>query len=504
MLYEKLMEYSESDTYPFHMPGHKRQGQEDAEKLPYELDITEIDGFDDLHHPQGILKESQEMAAEIYGTKKSYYLVNGSTSGIMIAISALVQPGEKILIADNCHRSVWNTVYVRGLQGVLLKTTQWGAGGNVVEPGAVEKALNEDPLIRAVIITSPTYEGVVSPVKEISRVVHAHCGALIVDEAHGAHLPFVDKAASREDLSYNGITFPKSALYEGADVVIQSLHKTLPALTQTAMLHVCTGLPDIHEVNRFYSIYLSSSPSYILLASIDHCIQYMSRDGLGQMAWYGRRLQKFWEKAGEWEQLWFLYYKGLKLQETSDNKNQQINVRMDPSKIVFGVKKGMSGSKLMQWLREEFHLEFEMCQQDYVIAMTSLMDTEEGFLRLENALEQINGRLRTSFSRAYTEDQKKKANKISEFQLPDEKAGFCSKRKEILQEKRTEWILLSESQGRRLASPVGVYPPGISAWYPGEIVTGAMIDKMENWLKDGFRIDGLQQDEGEYKIEVLE
>jgi len=209
-LLERLSTYAASDAYPFHMPGHKRQVKMGITSVPnpFSVDITEIDGFDNLHHAEDILKESMNSAAAVYGADRGWYLVNGSTCGILAAIAAAVKPGEKILMARNSHKSAYHAVVLNQLEPVYLypeEVPEFQIPGGI-EPEQVERALLEHPEIRAVFVTSPTYEGIVSDIQGIAATAHRHGAALIVDEAHGAHLPFGD-----------GNYFPDGALQEGAD-----------------------------------------------------------------------------------------------------------------------------------------------------------------------------------------------------------------------------------------------------------------------------------------------
>ncbi len=494
-LYQQLLEYSHSQAYPLHMPGHKRQWG--VMENPYSFDITEIYGFDDLHYPDGILQESQQMAAEVYGVKASYYLINGSTSGIMTAISAAVKPGEAFLAARNCHRSVWNTAFLRNLNTVLLDTQsvlskdgkQNYPFSGAVTADSVKEAIEKNPCIKAVMITSPTYEGVVSPIEEIADAAHRYGIPLIVDEAHGAHLPF-----SKD----NGF-FPASAIREGADVVIQSLHKTLPSLTQTAILHINSELIDEREIKRFYSIYQTSSPSYVLMASIDNCIQYMDAEGRTNFLQYESRLRQFWKKTEQWNNLWFLF------------RDRPSHVMSDPSKIVFGSRFGSSGIQLMQRLREEFQLECEMCQEDYVIAMTSLMDTEDGFIRLEQAMARLNDSEKKTDSKGMETDF---SNRLSEMscrqQLPQQRQLLKKSKKleETEKQEKTVWVLLSDSEGEYSAGNIAIYPPGIPFLTTGQCITRDMIQQIETYIKEGFRLDGISQtkehDNTFYEIEIFD
>ena len=224
-LYRKLIEYAGSDYYPFHMPGHKRNINEGV--CPYAYDITEIEGFDNLHEPMGILRLAMEEAAAFYESDKTYFLVNGSTCGLLSAICALTAKEDKVLVARNCHKAVYNALFLHELMPVYIYPEYieaWGISGGI-SPYKLAYLLEEHKEIRVVVITSPTYEGVVSDIEKIAAIVHEKQRILIVDEAHGAHFGMHGE-------------LPRPALSKGADVVIQSLHKTLPALTQTALLHV--------------------------------------------------------------------------------------------------------------------------------------------------------------------------------------------------------------------------------------------------------------------------
>ena len=306
-LLERLTEYAGSDAYPFHMPGHKRReipdGIPGGFPDPYGIDITEIDGFDNLHHAEGILKDAMDEAAAIYGADRSWYLVNGSTCGILSAVFATTENGGKILTARNCHKAVYHAICLNRLEAEYLypeEITEFGINGGI-RAEDVRKALEKDAMhcagnsgdvrgkitkIQAVLITSPTYEGVVSDIRVIADVAHEYGIPLIVDEAHGAHLEYADQCHS----------FPKSALEYGADIVIQSLHKTLPCFTQTAILHVKGKLVDQDRISRYLSMFQTSSPSYLFMAGMERCIRYMDGDGRNEMIRYEKRLERFMER----------------------------------------------------------------------------------------------------------------------------------------------------------------------------------------------------------------
>ena len=335
---QKLQNNSNSDCYPFHMPGHKRRTI-DFSNL-YSLDITEIEGFDNLHHPQGILKEAQQRAADLYDAKETFYLVNGSTAGILSAISAALPRLGTLLMSRNSHRSAYHAACLRGLETVYLlpAATEFGISGSV-SPAHVAKALEDLPQIAAVFITSPTYDGVTSDIRTIAEIVHAYDLPLIVDEAHGAHFAFSDE-------------FPESALSCGADLVIQSLHKTLPSFTQTALLHVNSDRIDRDILKHFLSVYQTSSPSYLLMMSMDQCIRFMGKKGTDFMEKYIQQLKSFYQQA-----------KSLKHLKVFDKTSvsEEICFDHDMSKILISVGDSeMTGQKLYHKLLNSYHLQMEM------------------------------------------------------------------------------------------------------------------------------------------------
>ena len=267
-LYKKLEAYGRSDFYPFHMPGHKRNPLAVDGDFPVERDITEINGFDNLHHAEDILKRAQEDVARLYGVPESFYSINGSSGAILAAVSAAVDKGGQILVARNCHKAVYHAIYQRELSATYIyphEDPKLGINGGI-SPERVERYLEENTDVQAFLLTSPTYDGVVSDIKTIAEVVHRHKIPLIVDEAHGAHLHYSKY-------------FPVSAADLGADIVIQSFHKTLPSMTQTAVLHICSDMADVEKIKRFMGIYQTSSPSYILMASMDACMDTMAAEG---------------------------------------------------------------------------------------------------------------------------------------------------------------------------------------------------------------------------------
>jgi arginine/lysine/ornithine decarboxylase len=372
MLTDKLARYAKGGVYPMHMPGHKRNAELLPPGFPYDIDITEIHGFDDLHDPRGILRETAELAAGLYGSDKAFLLVNGSTVGILATIGAHASRGDKILVSRDCHRSVTNAAALFGLNTVFITPETDDATGikYSLDPSDVETALKNDPDIKLAVVTSPSYEGVISDISSIAEIVHRRGIPLLVDSAHGAHLDFSGK-------------FRGGAIKAGADVVVMSLHKTLPALTQCSLLHVSSNLADTDGIARMLSILQTSSPSYVLMASIDSCLRLLSADKQGLFADYERNLGRFNEKMKSMRNLFVLNY--------GNDTPRKGFFALDPGKLVIITKNtALSGAALADTLRTDHKIEVELACPDYAVAMTSICDTPEGFDRLADALIAID------------------------------------------------------------------------------------------------------------------
>lgn len=464
-LYRALEIYSQEDYYPFHMPGHKRNPDTVNTDLPFDRDITEIEGFDNLHHPEGILKKAQETAANVYGTKECYYSVNGSTAALLAAVSAAVPRKGQILVARNCHKAVYHALYLRNLIPTYVypqMNQKWWINGGI-SPDKVERALAENPEIKAVLLTSPTYDGVVSDIEKIAEIVHRYEIPLIVDEAHGAHFHFSNY-------------FPTSAAELGADLVIQSFHKTLPSMTQTAVLHNCSDRVDSRLIRRFMGIYQSSSPSYILMASMDACMEKMSSDGNEMFREFTKILEKARRRLSE--------CKYIRL--VSPEIGPAGVFDYDRSKLLFSTRyASMTGSELAQILLEKYHIQVEMETEHYVLALAAVGDSEEGFERLCQAIEEID----------QEEAQKKKEKREAE----EPKAGrtaytslsqFMSITEAM--ESESEIRKLEESVGRISAEFGYLYPPGIPLIVPGEQITGQFIRNMRIYMEEGLYLQGLE------------
>lgn len=464
-LFEELQNYHEKDIYPFHMPGHKRnRAAVDFEPGIIE-DITEIEGFDYLNNATGILRKSQEEAARLYGADETYYSVNGSTGALLAAVSACVKPQGALLMARNCHQSVYYGVCLRQLDSYYLYpaiAAPYGFSGAVF-PEQVEEALAAHKEAQAVLITSPTFDGVVSPVREIAQVVHAHGIPLIVDEAHGAHFPFHEY-------------FPESALEQGADVAVHSLHKTLPSLTQTALLHVKGERVDRERLRRFMGMYQTSSPSYLLMGSMDACIRRLYKSGQELFEAYVDRLERLRRRLSD------LSYVKLVGEELV---NRGIAWDYDRSKLILALPpQDVSGPEFSRWLWERHKLQMEMEAKRYVLGMTSVADTDEGFERLWRALKDAENSWRKSGRKMEKESicqDGQTALAYGEQVAPMSRAVDMEKIK----------IPFLESVGRVAGDFLYLYPPGIPLAVPGERITPKLVEAVQGFWKAGLMVRGL-------------
>jgi arginine/lysine/ornithine decarboxylase len=447
-LYNRLLSYSEKDMLPMHMPGHKRNAKYSMVN-PYSFDITEVPGVDSLHNAKDVILNSMQRTARLFESEKTYYLVNGSTGGNLSAIFACTSKKGTVVIARNCHKSVYHACSLRQCKiryiwpEILPDTGIFGP----VTLSRIKEAVEAEKEVQCVVLTSPTYEGIVSPIHEIAEYLHVKKIPLIVDEAHGAHLVFHP-------------SFPESAICAGADLVIQSTHKLLPALTQTGLLHCNGDLVDRERVAKYLTIFQTSSPSYVLMASIDQCTDYLISQGKDIWNIYVERLQEFCHRMESLKHLYLLQ---------DDCK--------DSSKLVICTDKaGISGMDLDCRLRKEFHIQVEMASGAYVIAMTSVADEQETFLRLGDALLAIDGEcIASSIS--------------NEFSLPRPNGGLDYL--EEIDAKKTTTVLLADSVGKKAAEYLYLYPPGVPVLVPGEVITKEIVSYCNLYEELGYEVHGL-------------
>ena len=395
--------------------------------LPYSVDGTEIDGADDLHDPEegGIIGSLCEKYASLYKAKSAHPLIGGSTCGILAGIRTLTKPGDSIIVARNCHKSVWHAIEICRLTPTCILppiTPEYGICG-AITPTAVEEAFSRAPEASAVILTSPTYEGVISDISAIAEVCKKHSAALFVDAAHGAHLGFSEHFPD----------FPR-----GADIAVTSLHKTLPALTQTA-LGLVFNKKYSSRFARNLGIFETSSPSYILMNSIAKCADILS-DSEKLFNKYRAMIDEIYASTTP---------EKLKLIKTDDIGKISISTR----------NTSFTGSTLADALRERFHIEPEMVHSDYLLCMTSVCDTRDNLTALSRAITELDAEAEYSDSRIYP-------SFITE--LPPTEIPLA------------DAVLRDIPDGGEISNAyVWVYPPGIPLLLPGERVTEEIKNHLE-------------------------
>lgn len=465
-LYNKLISYAESGTYPFHMPGHK-MGRGIGEYDIFKTDITEINGFDNLHNPDGIIKDAQEKYASLFGAKKTFFCVNGATGVLQAAIMSVCGPNDTVIMARNCHRSVYSAMILTGSKTVYVFPRYCGKSdmpGGIL-PEDIEKAVKANPNAKAVIITSPTAEGIVSDVEKIAEIAHRNNMVLIVDEAHGSHFKFNEN-------------FPKTALEMGADIVVQSAHKTLPAPTQTAVVHIGSDRADCERLRETLSITETSSPSYIFMAMLDRCRDFIEKNGKKEYADFSKFLIEERKKL-----------KNLKNMELLDKDLiGKYGIKdIDISKIVVMSQK-QSCVDIADILRKKYKMEMEMGCHGHFMAISTISDDREKISELIKNIKEIdenNFNSKTEFiSQPRLINLEQKLTLKDAFYSPKEDVDFY------------------KAEGRVSAEFVIPYPPGIPIISPGEVITKEVLDNAYVLYKSGVEITGVKNQTLE-KLSVL-
>lgn len=442
-LYDAIIKYKKNIT-SFHMPGHKFGTALDMNKIPLiDLDVTEVPGLDNLYNAEGIILEAQRKMADKYGAKDTIFLTNGSTSGIIASILTICKPGDSLIVAKNCHHSVWNGLILAGVRPIYINPTfndTFSIMGGIC-PLKLKQIIQANPDVRGVVLVSPTYEGLVSDMEQIANIVHKYNKVLIVDEAHGAHFTW-DK------------NFPKSSLQHGADIVIHSMHKTLPLLTQSALMHIGSHRVHKNDIIRSLQMIQTSSPSYIMMALMDYMRSYM--DEYKEVLWgnYIKQLDEARKKLKQLKNLYILSEEILGHYNIYD---------IDKSKIVIFTKEtNITGIELGSILSNKYNIQVEVESQEYIIAMSTIGDTKSSLDKLCNALLEIDLNLKT----IKTEKQKVDRMHINT-------QGIATPR-DIYFSSKT-YVPIEDSEGMVSATNIMEYPPGVPIICIGEIFSKDMI-----------------------------
>ena len=452
-----LRENKQNGMIPFHMPGHKRRlfGLSEADFL--DADITEITGADNLLKPEGIIRETHDAMARLFGAERTFMLVNGASAGILAAITACCGQGGGLILARNSHVSAYNAMAIAGVRHPIYVYPEMSTAGFAtgIKAADIEVALARHGDIRAVFVISPTYEGICSDIGRIAETVHRYGKILIVDEAHGAHFAFHPD-------------FPQTALEQGADIVIQSLHKTLPALTQSALLHVAHGAQvDQTILARCLAMVQTTSPSYLLMAGMERCAALLANQGDTFFQPYLETLKATRAR--------FVHEQPIQLLE------KQNFFDLDISKLVFLIHaEALTGSVLAERFRQKAQIELEMAGLRHVVALSSVADAPEWFDKLYNAVADANKGLK--FSRKPFTMATSIVQKTEQAMAVRDAVLSASLRKP-----------LEQSEGLISAGFVIPYPPGVPLVVPGERFTEALLTEIGFLLHSGIAVTGVKQ-----------
>ena len=393
----------------------------------------------------------------------------------MSAVAGVTEPGDRILIGRNCHRSVYNAIELNRLKCGYLYPEYIEEPGICSEVTAVtvEEALKKNPDTVAVVITSPTYEGICSDVRSVAEAVHRMGKLLIVDAAHGAHFGFHKE-------------FPQNAVKQGADIVIHSVHKTLPSPTQTALIHLNCGAEKREAAERMLRIYQSSSPSYLLMAGIDNCMSIIGDKGSGLFETFFGRLCKLEKDLNVLKRLKHINRKFL--------KEEYRIFDIDPGKLIISVRgAGITGRELYDMLRNEYDIQPEMASDSYCLLIMTVMDTKEGFEKVKNALICIDEKISDDAAERkhdFTEDIDNTTDLGRLYSKPVKQVMPVH---EALAGSR-QLVSLKKAEGRISAGYISLYPPGIPLLVPGEEITAELAAGIEEALKQGLTVQGTSKD----------
>ncbi|WP_240633495.1 aminotransferase class I/II-fold pyridoxal phosphate-dependent enzyme [Paenibacillus montanisoli] len=477
-LFEALTALQRSGPASYHVPGHK-YGQslirltdmnEDAIKSYrgiMAIDVTELSITDDLHAPSGIIEEAQTLAANAFGADKTFFLVGGSTSGNLAMILAVCRPLDLIIVQRNAHKSVLNALKLAGARAVFMMPQRDLESNLSLLPtlGQVESALLNYPEAKAVFLTNPSYYGLSLDLAPYADLIHKHGKLLLVDEAHGAHYGLHPQ-------------FPRSAMQAGADAVVQSTHKTLPALTMGAMLHVQGERIDRNAIAESLRMVQSSSPSYPIMASLD-----ITR---AMLQIYGSDLFREGLDAAADFRKWVSHQTArYALAADPLKENGAVPIQVDPLRVVIREASGrLSGFELQQHL-EKYGIYAEMADLHFAVLLFGLAASVSDVEKLQEALTAI-------------------ANEADkEGLVPKEMVNLSIDKSQGLSEPieftRTgakhasfgaEIIALADSEGRFAAEAVIPYPPGIPILYEGERISAETIHAIQQLAEHGARCQG--------------
>ncbi|RBW69403.1 aminotransferase class I/II-fold pyridoxal phosphate-dependent enzyme [Bacillus taeanensis] len=464
-LFTGLQEHAKKNPIQFHIPGHKKGAGMNPEFREFigenalSIDLINIQPLDDLHHPKGMIKKAQKLAAEAFGADATFFSVQGTSGAIMTMVMTVCSPGDKIIVPRNVHKSVMSAIIFSGATPIFIHPEidpELGISHGITTD-AVEKALEQHPDAKGVLVINPTYFGIAANLKEIVDLAHSYDVPVLVDEAHGVHIHFHDE-------------LPLSAMQAGADMAATSVHKLGGSLTQSSILNVKEGLVSIKRIQTIISMLTTTSTSYLLLASLDAARKYLATEG---KALISQTINLANETRKQINEIPNLYCVGKEILGTKAAYDY------DPTKLIISIKQlGCTGYDVEVWLRKHYNIEVELSDLYNILCIITPGDTIETTSILVHALKELSkeyetGTFQTSPIRVH---------------VPDIPVLSLSPRDAFYSE--TEVVPLKESAGRIIAEFVMVYPPGIPIFIPGEIITEDNLTYIHENIEAGLPVQG--------------
>ncbi|MBC5826034.1 MAG: aminotransferase class I/II-fold pyridoxal phosphate-dependent enzyme [Candidatus Eremiobacteraeota bacterium] len=472
--FDALLDYVEAGTVSFHTPGHKQgtgmhpRMRDVIGRSVLGIDLTQVRGLDDLNQPDGPIREAELLAAQAYGSDHSYFLINGSTAGNQAMLMTALRPGDTVLLPRNSHKSALSALIMSAARPVYMKP-EVDADLHVdhcVTLATVSASLDANPQAKAVFITSPTYYGATADISGIRQAVHARGKLLLVDEAWGPHLHFHPE-------------LPPSATSVKADACVNSTHKLLAAMSQSSLLHTCGSGLDHGRLRSTLRIFQSTSPSLVLLASLDVARMQMATQGKELL---GRTLALARHARRRLNQIAGLFCMGV------EQVGRPGIAGYDETRIVITVKGlGYTGYEAEQILRMRYNVQVELADLFNVVALITIGDTEESVERLINAVKELGREDRAIdiYSPTGILERRRKKQSFGMPPIPE----VCVTPREAFLSDHVE-VPLRTSAGRICAEVVTPYPPGIPILCPGERITRESIEYLRLELKAGAHIQG--------------
>lgn len=468
-LFSGLLKHINKNPIPFHIPGHKKGNAVEpsfkdflGENI-FKMDLINIQPLDDLHHPHGIIKEAQELAAEAFGADYTFFSIQGTSGAIMTMILSVCNPGDKIIVPRNAHKSITSAIIFAGATPIFIHPELDDNLGisHGITPSSVKLALQVHPDAKGVLVINPTYFGIAGDLEKIVSIAHEYNVPVLVDEAHGVHIHF------HENL-------PLSAMQAGADISATSVHKLGGSLTQSSVLNLQGDRISHERVQTIMSMLTTTSTSYILLASLDVARKQLATNGV-QLIEKSIQLADF-ARTEINNKLSYIYCVGEEILGT------EATFKYDPTKLIISVKNlGMTGYDVEVWLRENYQIEVELSDLYNILCIVTPGDNEETIQILIEALKKLE---LENIKDVKTQKINVNIPKIPLLAILPRDAFYAE----------TEIIPFSEADGRISAESIMVYPPGIPIFIPGEIITKENINYIYKNIQAGLPVQGLQDE----------